>query len=328
MISEAMQGISVVVAAYNAERTIRECLNAIVALDWPGNMEVIVVDDGSTDRTAEIVSTLPHVKLIRTSNRGGAQATNTAIKAAHHDIVVTVDSDAILAPDWLRKVLPVLESDPAVAAAGGYAVTGNRDLVGKLMGYDVELRLARMPRYTDHLYTMNTAFRREALMEIGLFDESMRVAYDPDISRRLIAAGYKLVLVKEATCTHYWRTSLWPYLKQQYSYAYYRLELTRKFGRPQDSFAGWGMILQAPVTGVALGLAALGPVLPAFLPFSAALLVSIHIPETIRLLRQRRDASVLALPFLFTARNLAWVWGAFVWSVRRVRVWLRGQRAS
>jgi glycosyltransferase involved in cell wall biosynthesis len=97
-------GVSIIIPAYNAEKTITECLAAIQNLDWDGEIEVILVNDGSTDNTAEIASSFPEVQVINIFPNGGVhRATNIGIEAAHYGVVVSVDSDAILETDWLRR---------------------------------------------------------------------------------------------------------------------------------------------------------------------------------------------------------------------------------
>ncbi|GAI93903.1 unnamed protein product, partial [marine sediment metagenome] len=186
-----MNGVSIIIPAYNSEKTIAECMSAVQNLAWDGEVEVIVVNDGSCDRTADIASTFPRVKVINIPNGGAPRATNIGIQAAQNDIVVSLDADAILEKHWLQKIMPLF-NDPTVGAVAGYALTGNKGLWGKLMGYDVELRLDRIKTYSDHLYTMNTAYRRQALSKVGMFDEQITISYDGDISRRLTAAGYRL----------------------------------------------------------------------------------------------------------------------------------------
>ncbi len=318
-----MNGVSIIIPAYNSEKTIAECISAAQNLDWDGEVEVIVVDDGSTDRTAAIASSFPKVQLISVPNGGASRATNIGIRAAHHDIVVSLDADAVLEKDWLEKVIPSLD-EQGVAAVAGYALTGNKSVIGKLMGYDVELRLDRTPTNTDHLYTMNTAYRRQALVKVGMFDEGMRIGYDADISRRLKAAGYHLVLRKDAKCRHYWRDDLKGYLKQQYNYAYYRLGITRKFGRPHDRIASLGMILHVPFTALVLLISILGSLMSPFALLGLLLLPLVHLPETIRLLFMRKERCILALPLLFTLRNLSWIWAAVVWGFRQMARFKRG----
>jgi len=319
-----VDGVSIIIPAYNAEQTIAECLYAAINLRWSGDLEVIVINDGSSDKTAEIASSFPRVRLINVPNGGAPRATNIGIRAARHDILVSLDADAILEKDWLNRIIPTFD-EPDVAAVGGYALTGNKSLVGKLMGYDVELRLDRTPNYTDHLYTMNTAYRRQILLEIGMFDEGLKIAYDVDISRRLIARGYRLVLRKDAKCTHYWRDDVKGYLKQQYNYAYYRLEITRKFKRSYDQVAGIDMILQVPLTAAVLLAATLGSLASPFMPLLLIILPLVHLPETTKLLFGRREACVLALPFLFILRNFVWTWAAIVWVLSQGLKKLRGK---
>ncbi len=307
-----MNGVSIIIPAYNAEQTIAKCLAAATSLEPVGDVEIITVDDGSSDKTGEIASSFSGVQVIDVPNGGPSRARNIGIQAAQHDIIVALDADAILEKDWLKKIIPSFD-EPDVAAVGGYALTGNKSLVGKLMGYDVELRLDKTPNYTNHLYTMNTAYRRQTLLEIGMFDETLRCAEDADISRRLIARGYRLILNKEAKCTHYWRDDLKGYLKQQYSYAYYRLELTRKFKKSHDQMTNIGMILHVPFTAVILLAAILGSLASPLAPLLLILLPLVHLPETVRLLFRKREAGILALPFLFTLRNFAWTWAAVVW---------------
>lgn len=318
-------GVSIIIPAYNAEKTIGECLSGAINQKWPGDFEVIVVNDGSKDKTAAIASSFPDVQVINVPNGGASRATNIGIQEAHYDIVVSLDADAVLAEDWLEKIMPTFD-DRSVAAVGGYALTGNKSVVGKLMGYDVELRLDRISFYTDHLYTMNTAYRRQVLVDVGVFNEEMKIAYDVDISRRLKAAGYNLVLKKDAKCTHYWRDDFKGYLKQQYNYAYYRLEITRKFKRSHDRVAGLGMILHVPLTAIVLLAAIFGSLVTPLAPLSLMALPLVHLPETINLLMKRREATILALPFVFTLRNLTWTWASVIWTVRQGLKKLKGKR--
>lgn len=314
--AELIDGVSIIIPAYNAERTIGECLSAATKLDWPDDVEVIVVNDGSSDRTVEITSAFPGVRVISVSNGGAPRATNIGIRAARYDIVISLDADAMLEKDWLKKIIPSLD-EQGVAAVGGYALTGNKSIVGKLMGYDVELRLDRTSIYTDHLHTMNTAYRRQTLLEVGMFNEKMKISYDVDISRRLKAAGYSLIIRKDAKCTHYWRDDLRGYLKQQYNYAYYRLEITQKFKRPHDQVAGMGMILHVPFTGLVLLATILGSLTSPFAPLLLVLLPLVHLPETAKLLFRKREACILALPWLFTLRDFTWTWAAAVWVLKQ-----------
>jgi len=312
-----MSSVSIVIPAYNAEHTLRECLQAATTLESTSEVEVIVVNDGSTDSTSEVASSFPGVRVIEIRHGGAARATNIGIQAAQYDIVVLVDADAVLENDWLEKIIPSLD-DPTIAAVSGYVVTANSSIIGKLMGYDVESRLDRVPMDTDHLSTMNTAYRRSVLLEVGLLNEDLEAGYDVDLSRRLKAAGYRLLLRKDVTCRHYWKDNLKGYLRQQYIYAYYRMELARRFRKPHDQVTGLGMVLQVPLTIALLLASCLGSLASPLAPLLLLLLPFIHLPQTASLLRRRKDACVLMLPLLFAIRDLCWVWAAMSWGIRRV----------
>jgi len=197
-------------------------------------------------------------------------------------------------------------------------VTANKSIIGKLMGYDVESRLDRVPMDTNHLFTMNVACQRNALLEVGLFDKKLPVGQDVDLSHRLKAASYRLIFRKDVKCRHYWRDNLKGYLRQQYDYAYYRMELARRFRKPHDQLTSLGMIFQVPLTMLVLLFATLGS--QAFPWVSLALLWMpvIHLPVTVILLSKRKDTCILLLPLLFTIRNLCWVSAAISWGIKYV----------
>ncbi|HJU28559.1 MAG TPA: glycosyltransferase family A protein, partial [Candidatus Binataceae bacterium] len=96
----ALPMVSVVICAYNAERTMRQCLESLRRLDYP-SYEVIIVDDGSRDRTAEIATDFPEFRLIRQPNKGLSVARNVGLYAARGEIVAYTDSDCVVDPDWL-----------------------------------------------------------------------------------------------------------------------------------------------------------------------------------------------------------------------------------
>lgn len=297
--------VSIIVPAYNAQKTLKECLESLIKLDYP-KLEIIVVNDGSTDDTGKIAKQYD-VKLIETENVGAAQATNKGIEHATGDILVSVDADASLERDWLKKIIPEF-ADDYVGAVAGYPVTANRTVLGRLMGYEVENRFDVAPKYVNHVYTMNTAYRKKALDDVGPFNMKMKVGYDNDMSYRLIDNGYKIVLNKDAVCHHYWRDDFRGYMKQQFKSAYYRLELQKNFRKYSDDISGAKMMIQVPVTFISILFAIFQPWLLIVPPL-------IQIPLTVRLLEKKRDRVVLLLPFLLSLRNVVWSLAAVKWSV-------------
>src|SRR5262249_5584233 len=108
--------VSVVVCAYNEERTIGECLSSLERCEYP-NLQVVVCDDGSTDGTAAIAESFPF-RVLRLSHGGLSRARNAGFRATEGEIVAYLDADAACHPEWLFHVVLSLEDD-GVAATGG-----------------------------------------------------------------------------------------------------------------------------------------------------------------------------------------------------------------
>ncbi|WP_019634399.1 glycosyltransferase [Actinomadura atramentaria] len=125
-------GVSVIVAARDAEDRIAAAVRAAADAEYPGPLEVIVVDDGSRDRTARVVEALalPRVWVVRGRRGGRASALNTGVAVARHDLLVFADADAVLARDAVRRLVAAL-TDPGVGAVGGAVLRGpERDRAG------------------------------------------------------------------------------------------------------------------------------------------------------------------------------------------------------
>src|SRR5262249_31732134 len=137
---------------YEGARTLQAALESVLAeaSAHPAQVEVIVVDDGSSDGSLRILE--PHaragrVRLLRRAGRGAAAALNQGIHGARHGIVCQVDQDVVLDPGWLARVTAELESDPKIAAAQGrYRTLRDDGPWARVMGLDLELRTARLGR--------------------------------------------------------------------------------------------------------------------------------------------------------------------------------------
>jgi GT2 family glycosyltransferase len=223
--------ISVVVCSRNGAATIGDCLEAIARLDYP-NVETIVVDDGSTDRTAGIAGGF-EVRLIRTkTNQGLSTARNLGIAAATGEIVAFTDDDACPDPHWLRYL------------AHGFATTSHAGLGGPNVapadGNLVERAVAHAPGgpihvllsddLAEHVPGCNMAFRRDALRGVDGFDPQFRVAGDDvDICWRLQERGLTIGFCPGAVVTHRRRRTLRAYMRQQAAYGRAEALLERKW---------------------------------------------------------------------------------------------------
>jgi Glycosyltransferase like family 2 len=269
--------------------------------------------------------------VIAGPRRGAAAALNAGIRAARHPIIAQVDQDVIIGADWMAQLAAALD-DPELGAAQGYYVADSRSTVwARVMGLDLEQRYGRMTeRFIDHVCTGNSAYRKAALEQAGLFDESFGYGYDNDMSYRLAAAGYRLAMCREARSVHRWRESAWDYLRQQYGVGFGRLDLVAKHrGRlAGDDEAGILMILHAPLMLLSLLLGASALVLGAAGgPWQASALAAVAIVGVLAV--ERGAAGVLAwrrfadpagwwFAPVHLLRDCAWAVALVRWAARRL----------
>lgn len=212
--------VSVVICAYNADRTMEECLESLTKLRYP-NFEVIIVDDGSTDRTKEISERYPQFQLISHENRGLSVARNEGIYAANGEIVAFTDSDCAVDPDWITFLVHRFLSEN-FAAVGGPNLPPAEDhwipeVVARSPGGPTHVLLTDFE--AEHIPGCNMAFWRDKLLEVGVFDPIYRAAGDDvDICWRLQNAGYKIGFAASALVWHRRRATIGAYLSQQRGY--------------------------------------------------------------------------------------------------------------
>jgi len=222
--------ISVVVCSYNGSRTIRDTLEGLARVDYP-DFEVIVVDDGSTDRVSAIASEYD-VRLIRTENRGLSNARNTGCEAASGEIVAYVDDDAWPDPHWLRYLAISYRRGDLVGVGGpNLPPPGDgpiADCVANAPGGPVHVLLD--DRIAEHIPGCNMSFRRDALLGVGGFDPVYRVAGDDvDLCWRLQERGGLIGFAPAAVVWHHRRNSVRTYWRQQKGYGKAEALLERKW---------------------------------------------------------------------------------------------------
>jgi len=211
--------LSVIVCSHNGEHTLPDCLEGLLELEYP-DFEVIVVDDGSTDSTADIVREYGF-RLITTENLGLSNARNVGMQAASGEIIAYLDDDARPDPHWLTYLAATFLSTEH-AGVGGPNITHPSDgpiaeSVGKAPGNPIHVLLS--DREAEHIPGCNMAFRKAYLEEIGAFDTRFRVAGDDvDICWRLRQRGWSLGFSPAAVVWHHRRNSIRAYWKQQRGY--------------------------------------------------------------------------------------------------------------
>ncbi|MHB8464048.1 MAG: bifunctional polysaccharide deacetylase/glycosyltransferase family 2 protein [Acidimicrobiales bacterium] len=218
--------VSVIVPAYNEEVGIAATVRSIAA-STHRPIEIVVVDDGSTDRTAEIVEGLGYanVRVLRKANGGKPSALNAGIAAATHDIIVMVDGDTVFEPDTITYLVQPL-ARPTVGAVSGNTKVGNRrGVLGRWQHIEYVLGFNLDRRMYDVLQCMPTvpgaigAFRREALIQVGgVSDDTL--AEDTDLTMATIRAGWDVVYEERAHARTEAPAAIGALWRQRYRWSY------------------------------------------------------------------------------------------------------------
>ena len=172
--TELTPPVSVIVPAFNEAVDIERAVSSLAASDYP-DLEIVVVDDGSTDGTGDLVERLglPHVRLLRQPNAGKPAALNHGIAETSHEIVVMVDADTVFEPDTLRHLVQPFASAEIGAVSGNTKVGNRRGLLGRwqhieyVMGFNLDRRLFDVLQCMPTVPGAVGAFRRRALAERG-----------------------------------------------------------------------------------------------------------------------------------------------------------------
>src|SRR5262245_33753837 len=242
--------VSVVVCAYNAAATIDQCLATLERPTYP-SVELIVVDDGSTDDTAALARAHPSVRLIQTSNNGLSAARNVGMQAAVGEVIAYVDADVRVEPSWLTYLVrPFIVSD-AVASGGPNVVPADdawfAQCVARAPGAPAHVLFD--DRLAEHVPGCNFAVRRSALLAIGGFDPIFhRAGDDVDVCWRLQDAGGCIAFAPSALVWHQHRARLSSYWRQQVGYGEGEAWLRRRHSaRFSGSRVAWRGRIYSPL---------------------------------------------------------------------------------
>lgn len=251
--------LSVIVPAYYAEKTLGHCLAALASqTSVDHTVEILVVDDGSTDRTAEVASAYPGVTLIRQAHQGPAAARNTGARKASGEILLFTDADCVPERDWVAEMTAPF-ADPRVAAVKGAYRTRQTGLIARFAQVEFEERYALLKRQSaiDFVDSYSAAFRTQAFWDVGGFDPAFPCPNneDVDLSYRLARAGYRMVFNPRAVVYHTHPATFRAYLRVKFWRGYWRMVVYRRFpGKAlRDSYTPQTLKLQIALFYTILG---------------------------------------------------------------------------
>lgn len=223
---ETYPPISIIIPVKNRPRDIRDCLSSLEALDYPRDkVEVIAVDDGSTDSTTQVMQAFQIKAISLRQSIGASACRNLAAREAKGDLIGFIDSDCVPRPGWLRELVPYFEEE-TIGIVGGYVSNFyNRTLLDRYEDVKSSLHMGSHAIKTDdarpsnfYVPSCNLITRKKAFLEARGFQEDLHVGEDVDLCWRVRKLGYQLLYVPRGEVKHKHRNDLIPMLKRRFDY--------------------------------------------------------------------------------------------------------------
>ncbi len=297
--------VSVVLIAYNIAERIERCLNSILNQDF-GDYEIIVVDDGSTDNTAEKVKRYP-VTLIRQRNGGVPAARNAGARVSRGDVIIFLDGDCVILNDFIEKMVGPFQN-PKIGMTQGYIDIANPgSLVAQLIFMKARFLFQNL-EYLDFSWGGCTAVRSSLFRQSGGFSTRWKRSEDKELAHQILKQGYAIYLVREATFLHPFVESLFKHLSR---HARTAREMTRwviSTKRYTTQHTNWVEYFRLVVHGLTLLSLFIMPW--SWLPFLILLAVSLATHLKLASWAMEKDLKyILIIPFEFLTK-LSWVVGS------------------
>jgi glycosyltransferase involved in cell wall biosynthesis len=322
---------SVIVPVFNGAKTLDACLDALSAQRKPmvgaDSYEVIVVDDGSVDGSAEIAA--QHgVTVICQDHAGVAVARNQGAQQARGQLLLFTDADCEPLPDWVEQMMAPFADADVIGVKGAYR-TRQRSLVSRFAQAEYEEKYARLRKrgQIDFIDTYAAAYRRDVFLAEGGFNPEFLRNQDQEFSFRLARSGHKLVFAPQAVVYHQHPTTVWRYAWRKVRVGRWKVRVhalhpSKAF---RDSYTPWtqkAQIVLVPVTGMAAAAAVLG-LIPAAAAWASAAIAAVLgfitcAPLMMNATRHGWQVSLI-VPLLAFVRALALglgiIWGLLGWGL-------------
>jgi len=315
--------ISVIIPAYNSCKTIGKTIEALQRQNYPKkNYEIIVIDDGSIDKTENIVKKFKSIKFFKQKHKGPAHARNLGAKFSKGSILLFTDADCIPDKNWIKNMVKPFKDKGVVAVSGTYKTLNKNNLLARFIGYDIQFRHEYMKKrkIIDFVGTFSAAYKKSIFQKENGFDTSFPMASgeDPELSYR-IAKKHKIIFQPSAFVWHPHPESLMYFLKQKFWRVYWRYLMYGKHKDKMlgDSYTPITSIISMGVQVISVGLIFLFVLLSFFVMIPIQflllfLLFVIIIPNiNFSFWVWRRDRTVAFIsPIIYFLRNIAFTLGA------------------
>jgi cellulose synthase/poly-beta-1,6-N-acetylglucosamine synthase-like glycosyltransferase len=202
-VSQTIPSVSIIVPSYNEHDKIADTIRSLKALRYPkGKVEIIIVDDGSTDGTYSAAKKFSGIRILRQENRGKGSALNLGLRHSRSDLVACVDADSRPMPDALEKAVPYF-NEPGVGGVTASIFAQNKGgIVERLqwLEYVMIVFSRKLFEFIESIYVTPgpfSIFRRDVLTKVGGFDENV-ITEDIEIAWKMLRNGYKIRMARDA----------------------------------------------------------------------------------------------------------------------------------
>jgi glycosyltransferase involved in cell wall biosynthesis len=273
--------VSVIIPIRNEETFIARTLDSILNQDYRRDrFEIVVVDGMSDDATRRIVGEyaqrFPQIRLVDNPNRLTPDGLNAGIAASRGEIIARIDGHCEVAPDFIRQNVALLEEHPEAWAVGGPMIHAGTGALGQAiataMSHPLGVGMAshRFPHFEGYADTIQfPTFRRWTFDRVGLFDTALVRTEDDELNFRITQAGGRLFVSPRVRYVYFVRNRIDQLFRQYFQYAFWRIPVMRKHGKPTTvrqvipflffavvaAFAIAGVWLRQPVVALALPVA-------------------------------------------------------------------------
>ena len=217
--------VSIIIPVRNRPEAIAACLESLIHIDYPPEkLEILVIDDNSSDRTPEVVSEFPVRLMALKEHKQASYCRNLAAREARGEILAFIDSDCLAEPLWLKELVPAFK-DQSLGAGGGAveAFSGDKGLdryEEVKSSLKISSRFKRSSKEDRFFYlpSCNLLVRKTHFLKLGGFREDLFVGEDVDFCWRLQDAGCPIEYRPQGTIYHQHRNSLWPFCRRRFQY--------------------------------------------------------------------------------------------------------------
>jgi len=199
-----LERVSVIVPVFNGEKTVKKCIESLLDIHYSEDkFEIIFVDDGSLDKTRDIIKTYKRIKLVEQNHKGPAAARNNGFRNSSGNFIFFTDSDCILPKNWVNEILTKFDKD--IAIVGGKLLPFSMKTLSEKFEQNRREKLyGNKKRFIEALPSCNVAIKRSVFEKVGGFDEDFRYPSfeDYDLCYRVRKLGYKILYNPEIGVIH------------------------------------------------------------------------------------------------------------------------------